>query len=230
MKAPSAVFDQDHAAAYDRRFAKLAPQRDSLHLLIRILFGELPHDARILCVGAGTGAEVIALAAAFPGFHFTAVEPSLPMLEVCRQKAAQAGIDSRCTFHHGYIHTLPTGAPFHAATSLLVSQFLTDRTARISFFEEIANRLVPAGLLVDADLSADLDSPDATEMKDVWRRMLIYSDTAPEHAAKFADAWKQAVGVLPPHEVAAIISDGGFGRPTLFYQSLFIHGWFARRK
>jgi tRNA (cmo5U34)-methyltransferase len=226
---PATLFNKEHAASYDERFARLAPLKDSLHLLIRILFSELPERARILCVGAGTGAELIALAQAFPGFEFTAVEPSKPMLEVCRKRAAEMGVALRCTFHHGYLHTLAASEPFDAATSVLVSQFLVQRVDRVAFFDAIAQRLRPGGLLVSADLSADLDAEESRGLKDFWRNMLLYSGVAEEQAGRFLEGWKGDVAVLPPAEVEGIIAEGAFAKPTLFYQSLFIHGWYARR-
>ena len=63
---PAVVFDQERASSYDKRFAKLAPLRDALHLLMRVILSELPTDAHILCVGVGTGSELIYLAQNFP--------------------------------------------------------------------------------------------------------------------------------------------------------------------
>ena len=100
-------FDKEHAAVYDQRFAKLAPMKDALHLLIQLVFSELPAAARVLCVGAGTGAELIYLAQVFPQWQFTAVEPAAAMLDICRQRAEACGITARCTFHEGYIDSLP---------------------------------------------------------------------------------------------------------------------------
>ena len=94
----SIVFDQERALSYDKRFAQLAPLRDALHLLIHAVLSELPADARILCVGVGTGSELIYLAQRFPEWRFTAVEPSAPMLEVCRRRTEECGIASRCGF------------------------------------------------------------------------------------------------------------------------------------
>lgn len=229
MKQPSAFFDKEQAASYDERFAKLAPMRDSLHLHIRILLSDLQDKAKILCVGAGTGAEIIALAKAFPSFEFTAVEPSEPMLEIFRKRAVEEGIVSRCTFHNGYLHTLPLAEPFDAATSLLVSQFLVNRTDRVAFFAEIAQRLKPSGYLVNADLSSDLESENAEGLKDFWRKMLLFSGVPMANANDFLEGWKRAVGVLAPDEVKAMISAGGFEKPTLFYQNIFIHAWCARK-
>ena len=49
----SSLFDQQ-AAGYDRQWAKTAPIRDCLFLLEPLL-APLPAEARVLCVGVGTG-------------------------------------------------------------------------------------------------------------------------------------------------------------------------------
>lgn len=85
--ADSAYIAAQRASSYDKQAAKLAPVYDALYLLIRLVLFELPADARILCVGVGTGSELVALAQAFPQWRFTAVEPAAPMLDICRQKA-----------------------------------------------------------------------------------------------------------------------------------------------
>lgn len=36
------------------------------------------------------------------------------------------------------------------------------------------------------------------------------------------------VAVLPKHEIESLIEQGGFDKPTLFFQSLLIHAWFSR--
>jgi tRNA (cmo5U34)-methyltransferase len=92
---PAIVFGREMAASYDKMNAIFAPLRDPLNFLIRLILAELPIDARILCVGVGTGSELIDLAQAFPQWQFTAVEPSAPMLDICRQRVEQIGITSR---------------------------------------------------------------------------------------------------------------------------------------
>lgn len=42
---------------------------------------------------------------------FTAVEPSAQMLAVCRTRAETGGFADRCTFHNGYLDTLPAALP-----------------------------------------------------------------------------------------------------------------------
>ena len=89
-----AVFDQQ-AASYDERWARTAPIRNALHFLLEAVFAPLPAEARVLCIGAGTGEEILHLAQCRPGWTFTAVEPSGAMLHVLRDKAIRAGIEQR---------------------------------------------------------------------------------------------------------------------------------------
>jgi len=225
---PIVVFDQQRASVYDGLFAKLAPRRDALHLFIRLVLSELPADANILCVGAGTGAEIAALAVAFPLWRFTAVEPAAPMLDICRQRAEDYGITPRCTFHEGYLDTLPASEPFHAATSLLVSHFLLQTGERREFFRQIAARLLTGGLLVSADITGDQSSPAYQSLLEVWLRMLRYTDMPEAQVEQMPTVLGRDIGVLPPQQVASLIASAGFDPPVLFFQTLLIHAWYAK--
>ena len=112
-----ATFD-NMAASYDAQWANLGAINDSLHLLMGGVFSILPTDAKILCVGAGTGAEIIYLAQRLPKWHFTAVEPSTVMVDECRRRLRALDLEKRCSFHSGYLETLPSSNLFDAATSL----------------------------------------------------------------------------------------------------------------
>lgn len=89
---PTDFFTKELSQIYDERNARLAPIADSAHFLIHLVLKNLPARARVLCVGVGTGAEILSLAKAYPGFTFFGVDPSEPMLEVCRTRLAAAGI------------------------------------------------------------------------------------------------------------------------------------------
>jgi tRNA (cmo5U34)-methyltransferase len=224
----ASTFDQQ-SATYDQQWAKLAALRECLLLLVGSVFGKLPADARVLCVGAGTGAEMQFLADRFPGWTFTAVEPSAGMLAACRQRAAAPGVADRCTFPHGYLDSLPAGEPFDAATSFLVSQFLLDRDERIGYFHAIAQRLRPGALLASSDLASDLASPAQQGLLEAWFRTMAVADLTAEALQRMREAYQRDVGVLPPADVAAIIRDGGFDPPVQFFQAGLIHGWYAAR-
>lgn len=222
------VFDEARASTYDKGMAKVAPLRDALHLLTRLILSELPDDARILCVGVGTGSELIYLAQEFPQWQFTAVEPAPAMLDICRQKAEECGVASRCTWHEGYLDSLPVSESFDAVTCLLVSHFFMQQEERHNFFSQIASRLCPQGYLVSADLASDMSTSSYQNLREVWTRMFKYAECTDEDIEKFL-AHGRNVAVLPPHEVASIIESSGFDVPILFLQTLFIHAWYAKR-
>lgn len=221
-------FNKEIASSYDKQFSKLAPMKDALHLCMQMVLSDLPPQANVLCVGVGTGAELIALAKAFPKWRFTAVEPSSSMLNVFRQKAEQLGISERCTFHQGYLDSLPESELFDAATSILVSQFIIQPEKRSAFFREISKRLNPNGYLINADLAGDMSAPNSIDFFDVWLRMLTYSGKTAEHVEQYRSSFGKNVAILPITHVENIIVTAGFTSPILFCQTLFIHAWYAR--
>lgn len=222
------LFDQQ-AAGYDRQWSKTAAIRDCLYLLLEPMLADLAPDARILCVGAGTGLEIAHLARTFPGWSFTAVEPSGAMLDACRQRAGAEGFAARCGFHHGFLDSLPAGKLHDAATCFLVSQFIVDRDERVRFFAGIASRLRSGGLMASTDLASDIDSPAYETLLPAWLRMMAAADVTPEAIERIRTAYSTDVAVLPPSQVESIIADGGFDAPTRFFQAGLIHGWVSRR-
>ena len=79
-----------------------------------------------------------------------------------------------CTFFEGYVDSVPEAASFDAALCLLVSYFLLDPGERHALFSAIARRLRRGGLLVNAELTADVstarrlggDAPDGRPRND----------------------------------------------------------------
>lgn len=222
------IFDQQ-APHYDQQWVKLAAFNNSLHLLLGALFSELPQQARMLCVGAGTGAEIHHLATRFPGWTFTAVEPSAGMVVAGRRRAEEHGYADRCRFHHGYLDSLPGGEGFDCASSLLVSQFILDPGERSGYFRAIAARLKPGGLLACSDLASDLGTDAGQSLLAVWLRTMATADVTPEGLQRMREAYARDVAILPPQRVAAIIMAGGFEPPVPFFQAGMIHGWYSRR-
>lgn len=222
-----ALFDQQ-ASSYDERWARTAPIRDALHFLLEAVFSELPVDARILCIGAGTGEEIDHLAKRFPQWTFTAVEPSGAMLEVCRSKAEKGGFASRCHFHQGYLESLPAEGKFDAATCFLVSQFILERDARVDFFRGIATRLRTGAILASSDLSSEPGSSEYDALLKAWLNMMLAAGIPAAGLEQMREAYARDVAILPPAEVASVIESGGFDEPVMFYQAGLIRAWFSR--
>lgn len=223
-----ALFDRQ-APDYDRQWARMAPLRDCLHLLLQAVFDPLPEDARILCVGAGTGAEIGFLARLHPGWQFMALDPSGAMIERCRVRAAEEGFASRCEYHEGYVDSLPDGEAYDAATCLLVSQFILDPVARVAFFRAIAARLRAGGILASADLASDVESDAYPRLLATWFGLMSSAGVTPEALERMRVNYARDVGILPPGAVAGLVADAGFDAPTQFFQGGLIHAWFARR-
>lgn len=88
------------AATYDQQWAKHSAFRESLHSLSAAVFGSLPRDARMLCVGAGTGGEIHLLATRFPASTFVAVEPSVEMVRAAMKRAGGPWLPRRLHLLH----------------------------------------------------------------------------------------------------------------------------------
>jgi tRNA (cmo5U34)-methyltransferase len=209
------LFDQQ-ASGYDKQWARMSPIRECLHFLVESIFIDLPADARILCVGAGTGAELAHLARRFPLWRFTAVDPSGAMLEVCRKRAETEGYLSRCSFHEGYVESL-------------VSQFILAQEARSEFFRAIASRLRSGAILASSDLAADVSSSDYDALLRAWLITMVSAGVQADVLEKTRAAYAKDVAILPPERVASIIQSAGFESPVRFFQAGLIHAWFSRR-
>ncbi len=223
------VFDKEKAEAYDDRFAKLAPMRDAIHLVARLAFSGLQDSAHILCVGAGTGAELCYLASAFPGWTFSVVDPSKAMMDICRARAKEGGFEDRCEFTVGYASDLPKDQAFNAATSILVSHFLTDSSERTAFFAEIYQRLHPGGLLLTADLASEHDLEGEVSHLSIWMHGLALTGMEPDALAQYRSALGRDVAVLTPKEVSSILQDSGFATTKLVTQTLLMHSWLCQK-
>lgn len=223
-----AVFDQQ-ASGYDKQWARMVPIRDGLYFLLESIFADLPADARILCVGAGTGAELAYLARIFPRWRFTAVDPSGAMLNVCRQRANAEGYIARCDFHEGYLDSLPIKDRHDGATCFLVSQFILAQEMRSEFFRAIADRLVPGGVLASSDLASDVGSNAYAALLRIWINVMSSAGIQPEVLERTRAAYAKDVAILPPERIASIIASAGFEPPVQFFQAGLMHAWFSKR-
>lgn len=224
-----ALFDQQ-AAGYDTQWSRMAPIRESLHFLLETVFADLPEDARLLCVGAGTGAEIAHLAKRFPRWRFLALDPAPAMIEQCRARAERDGFADRCEFHAGLLDTLPHAEAFDGATCFLVSQFLLDPAERTALFAAIARRMRPGGMLAWADLAWDTTAGDYPAMLRLWMQAMSGAGLDDDALARIRGNYARDVAILPPDAVAALVASAGFDAPLRFHQAGMIHGWCARRR
>jgi tRNA (cmo5U34)-methyltransferase len=224
---PASFFNQEIADTYDRRNAALAPISDNLHFLLRLVLADLPADARVLCVGVGTGAEILSLAKAYPGWSFVGIDPSEEMLAVGRNRLEKAGLLDRCELLQGYARDAPKGS-FDAVVSVLVAHFIK-REDRAAFYSAIHERLKPGGCFASAEISGDLDAPEFPEMLEDWKRVQLLMGATPVSLAKLGGMMRDVLGVLSPAETEALWQAAGFRKPVPFFQAFMIRGWHAVR-
>lgn len=215
------------AATYDEKNRGLAPIAENMHFLIRLILRDLPDRARVLCVGVGTGAEIVSLAAAYPTWTFVGVDPSSAMLEVCRQRLMAAGVLERCELVHGYVKDV-TEEEFDAVIAVLVGHFVP-RNDRSSFYGQMVNRLQPGGYLITTELSFDLDSKAFPSMMRQWEAVQALMGATPASLAALPQVLRQTLAVLPPAEVEARLLEAGVDEPVRFFQSFMISGWYGRK-
>ena len=229
MSTPPIVpFGEEHARRYDEQNSALAPISGNLHFLTRLVLEDLPERSRVLSVGAGTGADILALARAFPSWSFVAVEPSSSMLEVCRERLDEAGVLHRCELVHGFAHDLAEQADFDAATVFLVAHFV-EREQRRGFFESIVGRLRSGGTLVNAEVSVDLDSEAFPAMLRNWQAVQRLRGASAEMLEKTSQMLRDQLTVLSPEDTESVLREAGVAVPVRFFQSFMIAGWYGTK-
>lgn len=222
-------FSGEAALSYDERNKKLSPISDNMHFLMGLILKDLPKDSRILCVGVGTGAEILSLARNNPDWKFLALDPSQSMLDVCRERLSREGISNRCEFFHGYVHDLPQETNFDAGLSILVAHFV-GRDQRKAFYQSISDRLRTGGYLVNAEISFDLNSNEFPSMLNRWGEVQKLMGATEESLAKLPLILKETLTVLPPAESENIMRMSGIKLPIQFFQAFMICAWYGKKE
>lgn len=222
-------FGKDRAKLYDQGNSHLIPILANLHYIIRIVLSELPSNSKILCVGAGTGLEIIELAEAFPKFTFVAVEPSESMLQVCQEKLQNLNLIDRCELICGAINDVPETCDYNAALCLLVLHHtsLEDRTKIVT---GILRRLKTLGYFICAEISYDHSSKAFADIVEKWKSLIRKSGAPEDKIQNLPKMMREHLFVQTPSEVESMLIANGFIEPIQFFQSLLIRAWYSQKK
>ena len=219
-------FNQKMASDYDERNSKLSQISDCFQFLYSLILQKLPAKAHILCVGAGTGAEILTLSKIYPEWTFVALDPSGPMLDICRERTRNAGIADRCKYVQGYIHDLPLVEEFDAVLSVLVGHFVP-LDERASFYLNMSQRLKAGGILINLEISFDLESKEFPSMLENWKAIQSLMGATPESLSKMKDQLKEMLTILPPQKIGELIQQSGIKIPVSFFQAFLIVGHYG---
>jgi tRNA (cmo5U34)-methyltransferase len=215
--------DAAAVARYAEGPPRMVPGFDGLHRMMAVLLAEgTGAEADVLVLGAGGGLELRMLAQAQPGWRFTGVDPSAPMLALAREAV---GHDiSRVMLIEGVIDDAPPG-PFDAATCLLTLHFLPAEE-RLRTLRALHDRLRPGAPFVAAHLSAPREG--RAKWIDRYAAFAVAQGLPEAQAAQAGVAVGERLPILDPIEDQAILREAGFGGIELFYAGLAFRGWVAR--
>jgi tRNA (cmo5U34)-methyltransferase len=163
-------FDEERAQRYDPTARQTLPGYEELHNMSSALLGaELGETARVLVVGAGTGMELLTLAARPPQWRLTGVDPAAAMLAVARERLHERGWTDRGQLHVGHAHELPDAEGYDAATCLLVMHHVSEEAEQRQVLLTIARRLKPGAPLTVSEMVGDPASPRFQRFLAAWK-------------------------------------------------------------
>lgn len=224
-------FDSSRAAEYDRQSRIALAGYDACHELTACMLASTLGDnskANVLIVGAGTGQEMLTMGPLEPAWHFTAVDPAAPMVELARDRVAGAGLEGRTDFVLGTVADLPDTTRYDAATLIGVLHHLPGDQAKRDILRDIARRLKPgAPFVLAGNRRRYAEHPLLLK---AWRqRWRLNGSSAAEVEAKIAKILQGADPPASEQVIADLLAEAGFGQPHLFFSSLFWGAWIAFR-
>jgi len=225
----ASFFDAGTASRYDRVIRISCPAYDALHRMVAPWLTLLPRDARFLSAGAGTGAEIISLARRFPDWRFAGVDASADMLRICGQRLAGEQLAARVELHHARLEDYRGAAPFDAASSVFVVNYIHGRERKLAYLRALAGQLKPGAILVLADLFGDARAPDFIRLLRAWLLMYITEGVQGANLQDLVDKILRDIAFVPEREVLALLDEAGFVEPVRFFQAYLYGGWVATR-
>lgn len=232
MKEAAAKFDSERAGEYERQSRIALAGYEACHELAACLLAAALGQAsprHVLVVGAGgTAQEIQALGRLEPGWRFTAVDPSPPMLDQAMRRLHSLGLDARVTAVAGEVEDLPAEQRFDAATLIGVLHHLPGSSAKERILRAISDRLPSGAPLILAGNAWTYASRPL--LLNAWaQRWRMFGAGPAEVQAKLARILQGADPPASEAEALQLLEQAGFGRAERFFSSLFWTGWIAFR-
>ncbi|WP_153769971.1 class I SAM-dependent methyltransferase [Labrenzia sp. CE80] len=218
------LFRGEHAASYDLRMPRLVPGYGLIpELTLPMLRTQLGEKATILVAGAGTGAEIIPLAKAEPGWSFIAIEPSPDMVALLDIKLDELSLKDRVSLHNHPMEVFDSEQKADAAIANLVSHFIQGDTAKTRFFRALFQVLKPASPLLHLEYvpGSEPVSPEYNE----WARQAGHSEAdVQQMSVRIANGWD-----APSQDrLSTAVRAGGFKTSIEFFRALDYRGFLSR--
>ncbi|MDB0281441.1 class I SAM-dependent methyltransferase [Acinetobacter seifertii] len=210
---------------YDVHIRKLIPGYEVIHLQVdAILQSVLKPHAHILIVGCGTGYELEYLLKRHPDWKFTAVDPSLTMLQKAQEEVELLDRSSQVTFIHGDTSALPLEACFDAALSILVAHFVAD-DIKPAFFKDIYDRLKEKAVLLTYDLMTCINPMQLKALP----YLCLDQGLTEEQCQKMLERMAQDFFSLTTEGYIKLLEKTGFESVQPYAQILTYQGFIAKK-
>jgi tRNA (cmo5U34)-methyltransferase len=207
----------------------MIPGYEVIHRLSDTMLGaELGEDARILVVGAGTGAEILESGSRHTNWRFTVVEPSTEMSAIGKKALEDAGVAARVERYEGSLEALGDSPPFDAALLILVLHFLSDGGEKGTFLEKIAQRLKPGAPFFLVSYFGDPQNTRTKKLYELARAWAVNAGVTPEEAAEKLNPARTDMHLVPEERIKNLLREAGFIDVQRVYQGLLIGGWLCR--
>ena len=223
-------FDGDYGEGYGLIAETVIPGYDQIfeaaHALLHTL---VEPQARILVVGCGTGKEIEHLAPLRPGWRFTAVDPSVKMIDTTRGVVTRLGVEERVELHHGYVDDLTRSPEFEAATVINVMHFLADDGAKQDLLTSVAERVLPGGPVVLFDLHGDPSSAAFATLWSGWLAFMEQRGLVGQAKSRFVERLERGVAFVPEVRVLELCRNAGLSVAARFFGGFLYGGWLLKR-
>lgn len=232
MGEAAAKFDGERAGEYERQSRIALGGYEACHELAACLLAAALGEntpRHVLVVGAGgTAQEIQVMGRLEPGWRFTAVDPSAPMLQQAVERLRDHGLDARTQAVLGEVQDIPTVQRFDAATIVGVLHHLPGKDAKQAILRDIADRL-PSGapLILAGNAWAYASRP--LLLKAWAQRWRLFGASAVEVQVKLAKILQGADPPATETDALQLLDTAGFVRAERFFSSLFWTGWIAFR-
>lgn len=217
-------------AGYDSHIRKLIPGYELVHQQLNaILSSHLPENAQLLVVGCGTGYELQYLLQQHPQWQFTAIDPSLNMLQQAEKNIQSVLGHERVRFIQADTQQFAQQAQvenlqFDAALAILVAHFVAVAEKTL-FFQDIYQTLKPKGILLSYDLMQQTEIIELRWMQNLALESGLTVLQAEKMIARLADDFH----LISAEAQQSLLTQVGFRQSKTYCQIMNYYGFFAQK-
>lgn len=212
-------FGAEHASHYDAGVSAGVAGYHAMHEVIAATMAAALKGndaASVLCVGVGTGQELLPYARyGAPAWRLTGVDTSPHMLAVARERLGGAGLQERVQLHAGALHALPAGPRFDGAQMVGVLHHVEGEEARLALLREVVRRLEPgAPFIIGGRVGAD------PVLLAVEEEQLRVAGVSPEKLARRREGLAHAAAPTSEEALFALLREAGLTQPQQLFATL----------